>query len=146
MGGDQIILQHFDLVRNIVKNINRDYLECFINIGSSDEYGSCEAPQNENSRESPISLYSFSKLASTHLIEMLYRTEIQRLFFKALLNLWTLSRQRRFIPQIISGCLKNERFPVSAGKQKRDFCYIDDVVMGILKYSLVRKYMVKHII
>ena len=47
--------------------------------------------------------------------------------------------KERFIPQIISGCLKNERFPVSEGKQKRDFCYIDDVVMGILKVLFSKK-------
>ena len=37
----------------------------------------------------------------------------------------------RFIPQIIEGCLKDEKFPVSKGDQIRDFCYIGDFVEAI---------------
>ena len=44
----------------------------------------------------------------------------------------------RFIPIIISGCIKNEKFPCSKGNQLRDFLHIDDVVDAILK-SLTNK-------
>ena len=37
----------------------------------------------------------------------------------------------RFIPQIICSCRNNDTFPVSAGEQLRDFCYIDDTVSAI---------------
>ena len=40
--------------------------------------------------------------------------------------------QNRIIPQIISGFLRNQSFPVSKGKQSRDFCYVSDTVDGIL--------------
>ena len=36
------------------------------------------------------------------------------------------------MPQIISGCLKNKKFPVSKGDQIRDFCYVDDAVKAII--------------
>ena len=39
----------------------------------------------------------------------------------------------RFIPIIISGCIKNKKFPCSKGNQLRDFLHIDDVVDAILK-------------
>ncbi len=134
MGGDQIILEHFDLLRNIIKNVNKEALECFVNIGSSDEYGNCIAPQNECNREAPISPYSFGKLASTHLIEMLYRTEkFKGCSLRLFLTYGPFQDKKRFIPQIILGCLNNKSFPVSEGKQKRDLCYIDDVISGIFK-------------
>ena len=38
----------------------------------------------------------------------------------------------RFLPQIIKGCLKNEAFPTSEGNQIRDFCYVSDIVDGII--------------
>ena len=47
----------------------------FINIGSSDEYGKNNCPQKEVMKEIPFSTYSFAKLASTQLLQMLYRSE-----------------------------------------------------------------------
>ena len=44
----------------------------------------------------------------------------------------------RFIPIVISGCIKNKKFPCSKGNQLRDFLHIDDVVEAILK-SLTNK-------
>ena len=44
----------------------------------------------------------------------------------------------RFIPIIISGCIKNKKFPCSKGNQLRDFLHVDDVVEAILK-SLTNK-------
>ena len=91
----------------------------------------------ENLQYLPI---PFSKLASTHLIEMLYRTEkFKGCSLRLFLTYGPYQDKRRFIPQIISGCLKNDRFPVSAGKQKRDFCYIDDVISGIFKVLSSKK-------
>ena len=39
--------------------------------------------------------------------------------------------ESRFLPQIIRSCLKDLDFPVSAGSQVRDFCYVDDTVEAI---------------
>ena len=132
-GGDNVISEHFDNVRNIVKVINRDDLKCFINIGSSDEYGGSTSPQNENLREQCISPYSFGKTASTHFLEMLSRTEsfpccTLRLF----LTYGPGQNDNRFIPQVIKGCIENKNFPTSLGEQLRDFCYVDDVVNAII--------------
>ena len=44
----------------------------------------------------------------------------------------------RFIPIIISGCIKNKKFPCSNGNQLRDFLHVDDVVDAIIK-SLTNK-------
>ena len=37
------------------------------------------------------------------------------------------------MPQIIKGCLLNQSFKTSFGEQIRDFCYIEDIVEGIIK-------------
>ncbi len=38
---------------------------------------------------------------------------------------------RRFLPQIILGCLEGRSFPASSGDQRRDFCYFDDTVATV---------------
>jgi nucleoside-diphosphate-sugar epimerase len=41
--------------------------------------------------------------------------------------------ENRFIPQVIAGCLRGDTFAVSEGRQIRDFCYIDDIIFGIIE-------------
>ena len=138
--GHQVIIEHFDFVREIVILLNKENLKCFINIGSSDEYGDNFSPQSETQRENPISPYSLGKTASTHFLEMIYKTEG---FPCCTLRLFLVygpgQNQDRFIPQIIKGCIKDENFNTSFGKQLRDFCYIDDVIDGIFNVLSSKK-------
>jgi nucleoside-diphosphate-sugar epimerase len=135
-GGKGIIETHFNAVINLIDYLDKGTLKKFIQIGSSDEYGSCEAPQSESMRENPISPYSFSKVAAGHFLQMLHRTEK---FPSVILRLFLVygpgQDKKRFIPQIIDGCLNDLKFDTSNGDQIRDFCHIDDVVKGIL-YAL----------
>ena len=131
-GGRTVFESHFTGVLNVATLLNRKILRAMVNIGSSDEYGSSPAPQSEMQREAPISPYSLGKVAATHFLQMLYRTEN---FPAATLRIFLAygpgQDDRRFLPQIISGCLAGRSFPVSEGQQVRDFCYIDDVVDAI---------------
>lgn len=132
-GGDSVIDSHFSGVKNIVKVLDWDKLKRFIQIGSSDEYGNLQAPQNETMRESPISPYSFGKVASTQFLQMLTRTEgFPAVILRLFLVYGPGQDHRRFLPQVIRGCLSGKTFPTSLGDQLRDFCYVDDVTTGIL--------------
>ena len=138
-GGSNVINQHFSAIVKIVEFLDWDYLIKFINIGSSDEYGKSLQPAIESQREQPISPYSFSKVAASHFLQMMHISEsfpvtTLRLF----LTYGPGQNLDRFIPQIILGCLSEEEFDVSEGKQLRDFCYIDDVIDAVM-LSLVTK-------
>jgi UDP-glucose 4-epimerase len=131
-GGRAVLDAHFAGVMNLAQTVDRASLRAFVNIGSSDEYGSAPAPQSESARERAISPYSLAKLASTHFLQMLHRTEqfpstILRLF----LTYGPGQGSQRFLPQIVLGCLDGRPFPVSSGTQLRDFCFIDDVVDAV---------------
>ena len=109
-------------------------LKRFVQIGSSDEYGCLPAPQSENMRESPISSYSFGKLAATNLLQMLWRTEkLPVVILRLFLVYGEGQNDERFFPQIIKNCLLDKKFPTSEGKQLRDFSHVDDITNGILK-------------
>ena len=112
----------------------------FVQIGSCLEYGNIEAPQNEKQQGLPYSPYALAKLASTKFLLMLYDT---KKFPTTILRLFQVygpqQDQNRIFPQIIKGCLKNEKFPVSHGNQVRDFCFIDDVIRAIFLALLSKK-------
>ena len=74
-GGSTLIETHFSALQNLVKILPRRRLKRFVQIGSSDEYGNATAPQHEDQREHAISPYSFAKVACTHFLQMLNRSE-----------------------------------------------------------------------
>ena len=136
-GGYQAIDAHFSGVQNVLRCLDWGVLKRFVQIGSSDEYGSLSAPQQETMKELPISSYSLGKLASTQLLQMLYRTEdLPVVIFRLFLVYGEGQNRQRFLPQIIQGCLDNKKFPTSEGKQLRDFCHVDDISKGILSSLL----------
>ncbi len=132
-GGIEVIETHFSGLNNLVDVLRRDRLLRFVQVGSSDEYGDAVSPQREEERERPISPYSLSKVACTHMVQMLHKTEQ---FPGVILRLYLVYGQgqstQRFLPQIIAGCLENKNYPVSKGGQLRDFCHVSDVVKAIL--------------
>ena len=132
-GGSNVLKDHLFGLLNLLNSIDRTILKSFIQIGSSDEYGGLPAPQEETMRESPISPYSSAKVASTHFLQSLNKTEgfpvsILRLFLVYGVG----QKSDRFIPQVIEGCLNDSSFKTSEGKQLRDFTYVDDISKGIL--------------
>jgi nucleoside-diphosphate-sugar epimerase len=132
-GGQKVIAAHFDGVQNLLRVLDWDNLKRFIQIGSSDEYGNLPAPQDEEMCESPISPYSFGKVASSQLLQMLSRTEgFPAVILRLFLVYGPGQDNKRFLPQIIQGCLSGKSFPTSSGEQLRDICYIDDITRGIL--------------
>ena len=126
---DTHLLGLFNLV-NYFKKSNQ--LKKFIQIGSGDEYGNNIMPFKEFKREQPTSPYSYSKVAANHFVEMSFKNiEFPAVGCRIFLSYGPYQDYNRLIPQVIYGCLNNLSFPVSSGKQYRDFCYIDDVVNAI---------------
>lgn len=131
-GGRRAISSNFDGLLNLLEFLDRSTIRRFIQIGSSDEYGNAEAPQHERLRESPISPYSIAKVAATHFLQMLNRTEgFPAVILRLFLAYGPRQGNRRFLPQIIQGCLEKRSFPVSEGVQTRDFCYVEDIVEAV---------------
>jgi nucleoside-diphosphate-sugar epimerase len=131
-GGRQVFESQMKSVLNLTQILDRAVLKAFVNIGSSDEYGGNPAPQIETQREMPIAPYSAGKVAITHLLQLLYRTEhFPATTLRAFLVYGPGQDRRRFLPQIILGCLEGRRFPTSKGEQLRDFCFVRDAVEGI---------------
>ena len=108
-------------------------------MGSSAEYGNVKSPQKESAKCNPKSVYGKAKLLSSIYLINLFK---KKKFPSTILRLYNTYGPRqdlnRFIPIVISGCVKNKKFPCSEGNQIRDFLHIDDVIDAILK-SLINK-------
>ncbi len=136
-GGRKTIDVHLNGLMNLIDCIDRNRLKAFVQIGSSDEYGSTPAPQKEGMREMPISPYSVAKTAATHFIQMIANTEgFPGVVLRFFLVYGPGQDDKRFLSQIIKACLKDEEFKTSEGRQLRDFCYVDDVVNAMIKAAL----------
>lgn len=132
-GGRAVYEQHALGAANLVEATWGPELEGFVQVGSSDEYGDGPAPQSEGDLPRPISPYSAGKLAATNLVGTLGRTEgfpgvTARLF----LVYGPGQAARRFLPQVITACLRGEEVATTPGEQLRDFCYVEDVVDGLI--------------
>lgn len=133
-GGKAAFDQHFTLVKNLVDHLNWDSIESFIQIGSSDEYGSQPAPQEECMREEAISPYSAGKSLATHFLQMLARTEhLPIQIIRPFLVYGPGQKSNRFLPYVIESCLNDQFFEIGPGDQIRDFLYVDDLVDAMLK-------------
>ncbi len=130
--GIEIVNNHLIMVLNLISILSRKKLKKFMQIGSSEEYGVESSSLIETNRELPFTPYAASKVALTHYLQMLHRSEafpvlIMRLFLVYGPN----QKSNRIIPYVIKNCQSNQAFKISEGKQLRDFIYIDDAVDAI---------------
>lgn len=131
---DKIIFVNIEGTKNLLeasKNIN---YECFINTGSSSEYGFKEKPMKEDDFCNPVSYYAVTKLAATQLCKVF--SDINN---KPIVTLRPFSvygpfeEPTRFIPTIIKSLILKNKILLTSGCQRRDFIYVEDVVSAYLK-------------
>ncbi|MSR76350.1 MAG: NAD-dependent epimerase/dehydratase family protein [Candidatus Ryanbacteria bacterium] len=105
-----------------------DY-RCFINTGSSAEYGQKQVPMHEDDICEPVTVYGISKLAATHYARLIAQKES-----KSIVTLRPFSPygpyddESRLISYAIAHALRGESLTLGNSQSVRDFVYIDDVV------------------
>jgi UDP-glucuronate 4-epimerase len=113
-----------------------DSLKHFVYASSSSVYGdSTEVPfSTRNSTDAPVSLYAATKKSMemmSHAYAHLYRMPLTGLRFFTVYGPW--GRPDMAYYSFARKILAGEAIPVfNHGKMRRDFTYIDDIVMGIL--------------
>ncbi len=133
---------HYLGCKNLTEIFLKKRPKTFVQMGSSVEYGNLKSPQHEKSKikiSSVKSVYGKAKLKSSmHLINLFKNKRFPSVILRLYLAYGPKQDLNRFLPIIIKGCLKNERFPCSKGNQLRDFVHVDDVVFAIIN-SLTNK-------
>jgi len=105
----------------------------FIFIGTSDVYGPTEEACSENSPLNPISPYGASKAAAEFFVR---QCNIPWVILRPFIIYGEGQSPDMFIPQLINAALKGNDFSMTAGKQTRDFLYIDDFIDACISAGL----------
>jgi len=132
---NSMIETHIKGTLNLVKAVidEKIPIECFINTGSSEEYGDGSAPFHESQREMPVSPYSASKVAATYFCEMMHRAMgLPVITIRPFLTYGPYQDIDMFIPSLIHHCLARKDFQMTEGDQTREFNYVDDVIDAYL--------------
>lgn len=119
---------------NLIEAADSINYECFINTGSSSEYGNKTTPMREDHLCEPASNYALTKLATT-----LYAKSYAAKTHKPLATLRLFSpfgsfdHPARFITETILKLLKGEEIYIKDPTAVRDYIYIEDVVSAYLQ-------------
>ncbi|HEB87684.1 MAG TPA: NAD-dependent epimerase/dehydratase family protein [Gammaproteobacteria bacterium] len=104
----------------------------FISVGTCEEYG-VNAPFSESMREAPVSAYSCSKVAVSHMLQTFHHVyRFPAVIVRPSLAYGPGQDDSMFVPALIKSLLADRRFAMSGGEQTRDFVYIDDLVEAIM--------------
>jgi nucleoside-diphosphate-sugar epimerase len=109
----------------------------FVHVGSALEYGIIGGDLSEISTPKPTTLYGLSKLAgTTALTTICHRQQLRGVTARLFTVYGPGEHSGRLLPSLLA--LKHEMtpLPLSEGMQKRDFTYVNDVAMALLRLGL----------
>jgi len=111
----------------------------FVHVGSGFEYGLIEGIITEHSEEHPLSVYGESKLAATKRVQSVCRTSGLNGITARLFTVYGPGEHsNRLLPSLISAAKTGNKLKLTLGEQKRDFTYVKDVAVGLLKLGLMK--------
>jgi nucleoside-diphosphate-sugar epimerase len=110
-----------------------------VHTGSALEYGDVAGELSEDREGRPTSSYGATKLAGTKLIVQAHhegralRATVARLF-----TVFGPGEHRgRLLPTLLEASRTSDRIALTSGSQLRDFTYVEDVALGLVRLSTV---------
>lgn len=122
---------------NLLHALDGYSYDCFINTGTSEEYGDNTTPFHEDQIPKPVSPYSASKASTTMFCTMLYKTlGVPTITLRPFLCYGPKQESTMFIPSLITKTIQGQIFEMTTGEQTREFNYVDDVVDAYVRASI----------
>jgi nucleoside-diphosphate-sugar epimerase len=118
---------------NLVNACRKIKFKCFINTGSSSEYGIKEKPMRETDFLEPDNPYGITKAAATMYCQYAAKKFNLPIVTMRLFAVYGYFEEKeRLLPTIIKSCLTNSELELSSPKPVRDYIFIEDVVEAYL--------------
>ena len=109
-----------------------------VHAGSAAEYGAATGPLGDDTPAEPTSLYGRTKLAGTDAVGRATGAGTLRGIPVRLFTVYGPGeRSGRLLPALIAAAQAGRDLPLTAGEQRRDFTYVEDVAEGLLRLGLV---------
>lgn len=125
----KIIDTNFTGTVNLLDACTDTGFDCFINTGSSSEYGLKNKPMSENDLLEPINEYGITKAAATLYCQAIGRREKLPIFTLRLFSPYGYYEEStRLIPYLTISCLRNKELKIFNPDAVRDFNFIEDVI------------------
>lgn len=114
---------------NLLEALEDIQYRALINVGSSSEYGSKEAPMRESDVCEPENFYGISKLSATLSASLYARLHDRPIAtFRLFSPYGPFDDARRLVPRTILACMRKENFTLPHPQSVRDYIFIDDVI------------------
>ena len=119
---------------NLVNACKKISFDCFINTGSSSEYGIKDKPMKEKDLLEPVNLYGITKAAATMYCQYIAKTYNLPIVTLRLFNVYGYFEEKQhLISTVIQSCIENTQLKLSSPKSIRDFIFIEDIIDVYLK-------------
>lgn len=131
---NDVISVNFTGTLNLLEAARSTPYKCFVNTGSSSEYGVKKNPMKENDSCQPESVYAISKLSAT----LVSQLEAQQ-YHKPVVNLRIFTpygpydSEKRLVTYAIGQAIKGKPLYLNNKSAVRDYVFIDDVVNAYLQ-------------
>ncbi len=120
--------------KNLIDACDEIDYSCFINTGTSSEYGPKNRAMNEDNVCAPISLYGISKNAATQYGQFIAKSREKPIISARLFTPYgPYDREDRLVSRTIMRALQDKDLDLANPEAARDYIYIDDVCEVYLK-------------
>ncbi len=114
---------------NLLQACEKTGFDCFVNTGSSSEYGLKTEPMKESDLTVPIGDYGVSKVAATLFCQSeARRKKLPVVTLRLFSPYGNWDDPKRFIPYVIKSFLRGQRPELSTPAAVRDYIFIEDVL------------------
>jgi nucleoside-diphosphate-sugar epimerase len=129
----QIASPNFLGTANLLDACVKEGFECFINTGTSSEYGIKEHRMIENDLPEPGDTYGVTKTAATLYCQSVAKRCSSKIFTLRLFSPYGyFEDSNRFVPYVMQNCLENMDLELSNPNFVRDFIFMEDIVEAYL--------------
>src|SRR5262249_45834847 len=136
--GAECAVLNFHGTASLLEVARRNRVRRIVLAGSAEEYGNQPGPLGEWLSLKPCSQYGNSKaLATWHALALYARQECPVVVVRPFSVYGPGQPHEMFIAQAVERAVRNARFEMSLGEQKRDLVFVDDVVRGLISAAIV---------
>jgi nucleoside-diphosphate-sugar epimerase len=122
-------LQNLNGSLNLLQIAHESGCQCWVGMGSQEEYGSLSGVITENLCEHPMTLYGISKLCTMRLTEKLCALYNIRFIWTRLFAAYgPMGNPDFLVPYVIRSLLSKTKPSLTTGTQKWDYMYVQDAV------------------